>query len=68
MFFLAERLGLDIVTVYLHGLNDVMPIRSFASNAGQVTVVVGERIAHDSPLVGIDYTEATGRVHRHFVD
>lgn len=68
VFFLAERLRLDIVTVYLHGLNDVMPIRSFASNAGQVTVVVGERIAHDSPLVGLDYSETTRRVHRHFVD
>ena len=29
-FYIAEQLGLDIVPVFLHGLNDVLPRNSFA--------------------------------------
>ena len=64
LFLLAHELGVDIVPAYIHGMNDVMPIRSFATNGGQVTVTVGERIGAGSPLWGDGYQETTRNVHR----
>ena len=66
-FLLAQRLQMDILPVYLHGVNNVMPIRSFATNKGDVTVVIGDRITVDSDLWDSDYTETTRRVHRFYI-
>ena len=66
-FLLSNRLNLDILPVFLHGLNNVIPIRSFATNAGKVTVVVGDRITPNSPLWSSDYTETTRRVHKYYI-
>ncbi len=65
-FMLASRLNLDILPIYLHGLNNAMPPRSFAINPSTATVIVGERITSASPLWGEDYQETTRRIHRHF--
>ena len=66
-FMLASRLNLDILPIYLHGLNNAMPPRSFAINPSTATVIVGERITSASPLRGEDYQETTRRIHRHFL-
>ncbi len=66
-FMLASRLNLDILPIYLHGLNNAMPPRSFAINPSIATVIVGERITSASPLWGEDYQETTRRIHRHFL-
>ena len=66
-FMLASRLNLDILPIYLHGLNNAMPPRSFAINPSTATVIVGERITSASPLWGEDYQETTRRIHRHFL-
>lgn len=66
-FLLSNRLNLDIIPVYLHGLNNVMPIRSFATNSSKVTVVVGDRITPQSSLWSSDYTETTRRVHKFYI-
>lgn len=66
-FLLSNRLNLDILPVYLHGLNNVMPINSFATNAGKVTVVVGSRITPNSQLWSSDYSETTRRVHKFYI-
>ena len=65
-FMLAARTHLDILPIYLHGLNNVMPIHSFASNPGAVSVVVGRRITPESPLWDEEYSEMTRRVHHHY--
>lgn len=66
-FMLASRLNLDILPIYLHGLNNAMPPHSFAINPSTATVIVGERITSASPLWGEDYRETTRRIHRHFL-
>jgi hypothetical protein len=66
-FMLASRLNLDILPIYLHGLNNAMPRGSFAMHPTTATMVVGERITSDSPLRGDDYQETTRRIHRHFL-
>ena len=66
-FLLASRLNLDILPIYLHGLNNAMPRGSFAVNRTKVTMTIGQRISADSPLWGNDYQETTRRIHRHFL-
>ncbi len=44
-FFLADRLGLDIVPIYLWGLQEIMPKGSAISNGGTMYVEVGRRIS-----------------------
>lgn len=66
-FLLASRLNLDILPIYLHGLNNAMPRGSFAVNRTKVTMTIGQRISADSPLWGNDYPETTRRIHRHFL-
>ena len=66
-FLLASRLNLDILPIYLHGLNNAMPPGSFAVNRTKVTMTIGQRISAGSPLWGNDYPETTRRIHRHFL-
>lgn len=67
-FLLAQRLNIDILPIYLHGVNNIMPIRSFAANPGTINLLIGKRITKASPLWGEDYSETTRRVHQHFVN
>lgn len=66
-FMLASKLNLDILPIYLHGLNNAMPPGSFAVNPTTVTMNVGKRITADSPLWGDNYPETTRRIHKHFL-
>lgn len=66
-FLLSNKLNLDILPMYLHGVNNIMPIRSFATNSGKVTMTVGGRITPNSNLWSSDYAETTRRVHKFYV-
>ena len=44
-FYLAEKLGVDILPLYLHGTGHVMPMGSGFASRGQVDLVIGERIS-----------------------
>ena len=46
-FHIAEEIGADILPVYLHGANHVMPKDSGFASSGQVDVVIGKRIGPD---------------------
>ncbi len=63
-FYMASRLGLDIVPVILHGLNAVLPRNSISVFRGQITVSVEKRIPHSARSV--DYAETTKVIHRYF--
>ena len=43
-FYLAQKLDVDILPVYLHGVGHVMPKGSGFASRGQIDVFVGERI------------------------
>ena len=66
-FYLAEKLGLDILPVFLHGVNNIMPIGSFVSYGGDVNMVLEKRIHPQDPQWGIHYAETTRLVHKYFV-
>ena len=43
-FYLAKKLGVDLLPLYLHGTGHVMPKGSGFASRGQVDLVIGERI------------------------
>lgn len=62
-FYVASKLGLDIVPVFLHGAFHVLPKTDFMLREGSVTVEVGERM--DSHA---DYHQLTKDFHRLYLD
>ena len=44
-FYLAKKLGADILPLYIHGTGHVMPKGSGLASRGQVDLVIGERIS-----------------------
>ena len=67
-FYLAERLQVDILPVLIHGVNQVMPIGSFASYAGTINMEVGQRVAYGSQQWNHDYSAMTKTMHRQMVE
>lgn len=61
-FYLARELGIDVLPVLIHGVNHIMPVKSFACYSGQVTMRIGRRIAPGSPLWSDDYADMTRSV------
>lgn len=43
-FFLAQKLEIDILPIYLHGNSEIAPKKDFVIHDGSLTVVVGKRI------------------------
>lgn len=66
-FYLAKELGVDIVPVFIHGLNNIMPIGSFAINSGSINIVVEKRITSDSLLWNNDYQIMTKQIHQYYI-
>lgn len=65
-FYLAEKYGLDIVPVYIHGNAEVMPKNDFMIHDGTITVKVGERIMHGDTRFGKSYRERTKQIQDYF--
>ena len=66
-FFLAERLGLDIVPIVTHGIGHIFPKNEFILHKGRVDVSIFERISFDNQDFrnGRTSLECT-KVFRHF--
>lgn len=60
-FLLAQELGLDILPVYLHGFNKVLPRHDFMLREGRMTMEIGERM----PVEQVLATESM-RLRSHF--
>jgi 1-acyl-sn-glycerol-3-phosphate acyltransferase len=59
-FYLAEKLHLDTVPIYLHGVNHVFPRNTLCTYPGKVTLEIGDRIKYgDKDYYGHDYKECT---------
>jgi len=65
-FFLAERLQLDIVPMYIHGNSEVMPKGDFVVYDGTIAVRIGKRIAYDDMSIGDQYGIRTKRITQIF--
>lgn len=66
-FYLAKELGVDVLPIFIHGLNHVMPIGSMEVNSNTVTMVVESRISHDSELWNEDYAVTTKNIHKYYI-
>ena len=67
-FYIAEQLGLDIIPVLLHGLNEILPRNSMAVFSGTITVKVNNRIKSSDISWGKGYLERTKKFHRYYVE
>lgn len=66
-FLLAQQLQVDIIPVYLHGFNNVLPRHDFMLREGRMTMHIGKRMAYD------EFKDMTDRqlctlFHRQFVN
>ena len=62
-FYVACELGLDMVPVFLHGADHVLPKTDFMLREGTVTMETGKRIAPTG-----DYRRMTKEVHHLYLD
>ena len=62
-FYVSSELGLDILPVFLHGADHVLPKTDFMLREGTVTMEVGGRIAP-----GGDYRLMTRQVHGMYLE
>lgn len=67
-FYLAHELGIDILPVIIHGMNNIMPLYSFTAHPGKLTVCIEQRITLSDALRGKNYAETTRLVHRFFIE
>lgn len=65
-FYLAEKLNLDIVPVYIHGNGDVLPKGDILIFPGMLRPVIGGRIRTDDTSFGSTYVERTKGISRYF--
>jgi len=62
--YLAERLGLDIVPVFIDGFGEVLPKKSFHLHPGDMTVQVLPRIRRTDPAWNYGFREMTSKMHK----
>jgi 1-acyl-sn-glycerol-3-phosphate acyltransferase len=65
-FYLAEKLGLDILPVFLHGVGHVLPKNDFLLRDGQITVQVHERILLNDNRFASDYSSRAKQVRQYY--
>lgn len=66
-FYLAERLGADLLPVFIHGAAHVMPVGTAFANRGGFDIEIGPRIPPDDSRFGTGYVERCRGVHRYYV-
>lgn len=66
-FYLAEKLNLDILPVFIHGFNHVLPRNSLCVYRGTLSVLVRPVIHRGNGEWGSNYVELTKRVHNYYI-
>ena len=65
-FYIAEKFGLAIQPLLIHGAADAIPKGSFYLNAGQLTMKFLPRIEAQDMRYGHSYSERTKAISKHF--
>ncbi|MDB5235136.1 MAG: phospholipid/glycerol acyltransferase, partial [Hymenobacter sp.] len=65
-FYLAEKLGLDIIPILIHGSGATMRKGKFYLNDGQMTLKCLPRISPTDPTFGDNYTARTKAISKYF--
>ncbi|MDR1005164.1 MAG: 1-acyl-sn-glycerol-3-phosphate acyltransferase [Prevotellaceae bacterium] len=66
-FYLAERLGLDVLPVFIHGAGHVLPKKDFMLREGAIHVEVCRRVPADDPAMGTTVKERTAAFRRFYI-
>jgi len=66
-FLLAQALNVDILPVYIHGAQHVMPKKDFVLREGQLHVEIGERMPA-TEVAAIDTRTLTSQFHKHYIE
>ncbi|MCF6346973.1 MAG: MMPL family transporter [Flavobacteriaceae bacterium] len=67
-FFLANKLELDILPMYLHGNSEVLPKRDIIIYDGSLTVKIGKRIKYNDTSYGDSDREQTKKIGSFYKD
>ena len=65
-FSLAQALNVDILTVFVHGANHVMPKKDFVLREGQLYVEIGERMPAEE-VKSVEARALTSRFHKYYI-
>jgi 1-acyl-sn-glycerol-3-phosphate acyltransferase len=65
-FYLAEKLNLDILPVFIHGAGHVLRKKDFMLRKGSITVQVHPRITHNDSRFAPDYASRTKQVRHYY--
>ena len=65
-FSLAQALNVDILPVFVHGANHVMPKKDFVLREGQLYVEIGERMSAEE-VKSIEARALTSRFHKYYI-
>lgn len=67
-FYLADEIGADILPVYLHGANHVMPKGSALASRGQIDIEIGQRLTNQQmKSYGGTHLKIANSFHKSFV-
>lgn len=66
-FYLAEKLNLDIIPVFIKGFGEVLPKTSFHLHPGHMSLEVWPRMKRQV-IAGTDYRALTKKVHQMYID
>lgn len=67
-FYLAQRLGVDILPLYLDGPGRVLPKEDFTLYPGIIQVEVGMRVGPNDYIMGATYQEKTRGWRQKYID
>jgi len=65
-FYLAEQFNLDILPVYIHGNSETLPKGDHIIYDENINVIIGNRIAISDTSFGLDYSQRTKSINKHF--
>ncbi|WP_282629756.1 1-acyl-sn-glycerol-3-phosphate acyltransferase [Empedobacter sedimenti] len=65
-FYLAEKLKLDILPIYIHGNSEIIPKGDFLISDGHIYSIIGKRIAWNDENYGLTYSERTKKISREY--
>ena len=65
-FYLAEKLQLDILPIYIHGNSEIIPKGEFLIFDGHIYSIIGKRIAWNDENCGLNYSERTKKISKEF--
>lgn len=66
-FYLAEKLNLDIIPVFIKGFGKVLPKTSFHLHPGHLSLEVWPRMKRQD-IAGTDYRVLTKKIHQMYID